>query len=121
MPSLQKLYLGGNPLLHLSLNELSITTIRAPLQLLDLSDCKIKILPDWGILPHLVFYNISNNPLKALDVKHFSVMCNLERVDLSKSFNEMRLCDVKPAVSWFQDKGVYFQLDDYSKLNSRGK
>ncbi|XP_049879619.1 toll-like receptor 4 isoform X2 [Pectinophora gossypiella] len=120
LPSLRKLLLSGNPLIHMSLDTLASTkTIRAPLQHLDLSDCKIKQLPDWGLLPQLIFYNISHNPLTSLEAKHFAVMCNLGNLDLSKSIDGIRLCELRPVVSWFQEKGVYFLLDDYTKLNSK--
>ncbi|KAG6458697.1 hypothetical protein O3G_MSEX011005 [Manduca sexta] len=119
LPSLRKLYLKGNPLLHLRLNDLMITRpIKAPLELLDISDCKIKELPQWGPLPQLIFYNISHNPLTTLDADHFAAMCNLAKVDLTESINDFKLCNLKPTVSWFQEKGVFFQLQDYTKLNS---
>lgn len=121
LPNLRKLYLSGNPLIHKDLNKIAETTIRAPLELLDISNCKIKVLPEWGLLPQLMFYNISHNPLKSLDVKYFPVMCNLAKIDITDSIENIRLCDLKPAISWFQDKLIYFHLEDYSTLNTRGK
>lgn len=94
--------------------------IRAPLELLDLSDCKIKILPEWGMLPQLRLYNISFNPLTKLEAKHFAVMCNLNTVDITKAIDDISLCALRPAVLWFQEKQINFDLDDYSKLNTRG-
>lgn len=121
LPSLRKLNLRGNPLLHKSFKDLDLSKpIRAPLELIDISDCKIKDLPDWGPLPQMKVYNISHNPLAALDVRHFADMCNLEKVDLSKSLNEMELCDMRPAVIWFQMTRIYFQDTDYSRLNTQG-
>ncbi|XP_023945293.2 tsukushi [Bicyclus anynana] len=122
LPSLRKLYLSGNPLLHLSLNEMIIhKPIKAPLELLDLSDCKIKELPDFGILPQMSFYNVSYNPLVKLDTHTFSSMCKLTKVDLSESIQNIKLCDLKMSIMWFQDRKIYFQikLDEYSQLNSR--
>ncbi|XP_075973696.1 uncharacterized protein LOC142974977 [Anticarsia gemmatalis] len=119
LPSLRKLYLKGNPILHKSLNALTIVRpIKAPLELLDISDCKIKQLPNWGSLPQLRFYNISHNPLTSLSTDHFAPMCNLERLDLTESTNDMQLCSMKSAVMWFQAKKIFFQLEDYSKLNT---
>ncbi|XP_013177231.1 PREDICTED: tsukushin [Papilio xuthus] len=120
LPSLRKLYLNGNPLLHMSLKDLTITKpIQAPLELLDLSDCKINKLPDWGILPNLVLYNISHNPLTTLEPQHFSTMCKLAKVDLTESIDNLKLCELKATVIWFQEKNVYFHLSDYNRLNTR--
>lgn len=120
LPSLRKLYLKGNPILYTS-NELAITRpIKAPLELLDISDCKIKVLPYWGSLPQLVFYNISYNPLTTLNTSHFAPMCNLEKVDLTESTDDLKLCSMRSPFLWFQEKRISFQLEDYSKLNTRG-
>ncbi|XP_072942530.1 uncharacterized protein Lapsyn [Epargyreus clarus] len=120
LPSLRKLYLNGNPLLHLSLSNLQITKpIKAPLELLDISENKLKVLPDWGILPQLLLYNISHNPLTSLEAQHFVSMCRLQKVDLTESINKVTLCNIKLTVTWFQEKHIYFQLGDYSRLNSR--
>lgn len=121
LPNLRKLYLSGNPLIHEDLNKIAQTSIAAPLELLDISNCKIKVLPEWDLLPQLMIYNISHNPLRSLDVKHFPVMCNLAKIDITNSIDNIRVCDLKPAILWFQARLIYFQLDDYSKLNSRGK
>lgn len=122
LPSLRKLYLRGNPILHKSFNELTIVRpIKAPLELLDISDCKIKQLPNWGSLPQLINYNISNNPLITLNTDHFAPMCNLQRVDLTESTTYLKLCSMRTAVLWFQAKRIFFQLEDYSKLNTRGQ
>lgn len=121
LPNLRKLYLSGNPLIHKDLNTLTQTTVRAPLELLDISNCKIRVLPDWGRLPQLMFYNISHNPLTSIDVKYFPAMCNLAKIDITKSIDNIKLCNLKPAITWFHDRRIYFVLDEYSTLNSRGK
>lgn len=122
LPSLRKLYLKGNPLLHKNFKELSIQKpIRAPLEKLDISNCKLKELPDWGSLPQMLFYNISHNPLTKLDAAHFAAMCKVEKIDLTESLDNMKLCDMRSAVTWFQAKKIYFQLADYTRLNTRGE
>lgn len=119
LPSLRSLYLRSNPLLHISLSNLNIQKpIRAPLEILDISDCKIKELPDWGTLPQLVTYNISHNPLTTLEVRHFALICNLKNVDITESLQLMKLCSLKPVVSWIQDKRIYLKLGDYTRINS---
>ncbi|KAJ2947938.1 hypothetical protein O0L34_g9731 [Tuta absoluta] len=122
LPSLRKLYLGGNPIVGQmgSLDKLAENKdIAAPLELLDISNCKLEHLPDWGLLPQLLLYNVSNNPLRKLEANHFAVMCNLGKVDLTKAIDDIPLCRLRQAISWFQDKRIFFQLDDYSQLNSR--
>ncbi|XP_047507032.1 toll-like receptor 2 [Pieris napi] len=120
LPTLRNLYLHGNPLLHIRLSNLQLTKpLKAPLELLDLSECKLKALPDWGILPQLLLYNISHNPLTSLEAQHFSSMCKLSKVDLTESIDSLELCDMRSTISWFQLKNIYFQLADYTKLNSR--
>ncbi|CAH0690664.1 unnamed protein product [Chilo suppressalis] len=120
LPSLRKLYLKDNPLLHLSLPKLQLhKPINAPLELLDISNCKILVLPNWGPLPHLIHYNISHNPLSILEPSHFAAMCKLEKVDLTSAIDNLPYCGLKPTIIWLQEKRVYFQLEDYSKLNAK--
>ncbi|CAG9796534.1 unnamed protein product [Diatraea saccharalis] len=64
------------------------TPIKAPLELLDISNCKIIVLPNWGILPHLTHYNISHNPLSTLEPSHFAPMCKLEKVDITNAIDK---------------------------------
>lgn len=120
LPSLRKLYLRGNPIFYKNMNALTIVKpIKAPLELLDISDCKIRELPDWGYLPQLQTYNISHNPLASLNTHHFASMCNLNKVDLTESLNSLKLCGIRSTILWFQQKRIFFQLEDYSKLNTR--
>ncbi|XP_013194213.2 tsukushi [Amyelois transitella] len=121
LPSLRNLYLKNNPLLHMSISNLHLSRpIKAPLELLDISNCKLEILPNWGTLPHLVHYNVSYNPLMSLEAQQFAAMCNLKKIDLTKSIEVINLCKIKTAVSWYQYKSINFILDsdDYKKLNS---
>lgn len=121
LASLRSLNLRDNPLIHMSLSNLNIQKpIRAPIEILDISNCKIRQLPNWGSLPQLINYNISNNPLMTLETRHFAAMCNLGKVDLTESLKLIELCDLKPSITWFHEKKIYFQLGDYSRLNSRG-
>lgn len=121
LPSLRKLYLRDNPVLPLSFQNLALhKPIKAPLELLDISSCKIEVLPSWGTMPHLSHYNISHNPLTTLDPAHFAPMCKLEKVDMTQAIHAIKLCDIKPAIVWLQYRNIYFQLDDYSKLNTKG-
>ncbi|XP_053622557.1 tsukushi [Plodia interpunctella] len=121
LPSLRNLYLKNNPLIHLSIGKLHLSRpIKAPLELLDISNCKFKSLPNWGTLPHLLQYNVSHNPLQQLEAQQFAAMCNLKKIDLTKSIEGINLCNMKSSVSWYQYKSINFilDLDDYKKLNS---
>lgn len=121
LPSLRNLYLSGNPLVTLDtdLKDLPLP-IKAPLEQLHLSSCGFRHLPDLGLLPQLLFYNISFNPLRSLEPKHFANTCNLKKLDISGSIDIMRHCDLRAAITWFEEKHIYFTLEDYSKLNSKG-
>ncbi|KAI8438622.1 hypothetical protein MSG28_011060 [Choristoneura fumiferana] len=120
LPALKKLHLSGNPLTHMDSSALS-KPIRAPIEYLDISDCGLTEIWNWGILPQLLFYNISQNSLRSLDVSHFVEMCNLRKVDMSKSIDRIRLCDIKPSIKWLQQRRVdYLLLDDsHVRLKSR--
>lgn len=120
LPSLRSLLLRRNPFLHAD-KELKLEKpIRAPLKNLDISNCKISKLPDWGDMPQLTDYNISHNPLEVLKTEHFSRMCNLEKVDLTESTNDLPLCGIKSTVMWFKLKRIPFVFDSkyYNKLNT---
>ncbi|KAM3967489.1 uncharacterized protein ACR2FA_010098 [Aphomia sociella] len=120
LPSLRNLYLKNNPLIHLSLSNIVLSKpIKAPLELLDISNCKLQKIPNWGVLPNLIQYNISHNPLVNIEAQHFAAMCALKKVDLTKSVQEIKTCDLKPTINWFQIKAIYFELDDYTKLNTK--
>lgn len=114
LPSLKKLQLNGNPLMQMDgqFNALS-RPIKAPLQYLDMSGCSLSKIWNWGIVPQLTFYNISHNPLADLEMSHFVDMCKLMKVDLTKSVDKVRLCDLKPTIAWLKRKRVdYLLLDD---------
>lgn len=122
LPSLRNLYLSGNPLVTLEAVMKTIPKpIKAPLEQLDLSNCRLFHLPDLGILPQLRFYNISYNPLRSLEAHHFARTCNLMKIDLTESTHLMKLCDQKAAALWLKEKRVYMILEDYSNLNSEGR
>lgn len=121
LPALKKLHLSGNPLTQMDSSALG-KPIRAPIEYLDISDCGLTEIWNWGILPQLIFYNISQNSLRHLEVSHFVDMCNLRKVDMSKSIDGIRLCDIKPSIKWLQQRRVdYLLLDDsHVRLKSRG-
>lgn len=119
LPQLSKLYLSGNSLNNLWTTDV-IRPIKAPLDYLDISDCEIKLLPDLGALPELLVYNISHNPLEAMEPEVFAQACKLNKVDMTGSIDKIKTCDLKPLIMWLDEKQVYFILDmqEYARINS---
>lgn len=122
LPSLRTLYLNGNPLIHLDSRAIALNKpIKAPLEILDISDCELRIIPDLGMLPHLTLFNVSHNPLISLEAKTFAQACKLKKADITASIDGVPLCELRPTITWFEDNKIYFELGDYSRLNSKGK
>lgn len=121
LPSLRKLYLSGNSLSYLDSEYEGISKpIKAPIELLDFSDCEMRDTPNLGVLPDLVFFNVSMNPLVSLKVDFFVQACRLAKVDITGAIDKIKLCDLTPSIIWFKEKHIYFALEDYSRLNTKG-
>lgn len=109
LPSLKRLYLSQN--LNANIAELidEIKPIQSPLEFLDLSFNEIEHLPDLGIMPHLVAYNISGNDLSNLEVKHFSGLCRLKFLynnNVTSYFDDP--CECWNVQRWLMDREVLF-------------
>ncbi|XP_011177863.2 relaxin receptor 1 [Zeugodacus cucurbitae] len=86
LPSLRNLYFDGNELFNLERDLKALETpIEAPLEYLNIADCGLKKLPDFGVLPKLWHMNASLNPLTDFSVNSLANMCNLKTVDLQKT------------------------------------
>ncbi|XP_055686584.1 toll-like receptor 4 [Lutzomyia longipalpis] len=86
LPLLRNLYIYSNNLYDLRTDLESIEKpIRAPLQLLNIADCRLGSVPDFGILPDLWHLNLSSNPLQHIQPQQFSPLCNLKTVDLNNT------------------------------------
>lgn len=93
LPMLRNLYVANNNLMFSSSNPFSLEEpVQAPLQVLSLAHCKIKLLPDLGVLPDLWQLNISSNPLSELSVEQFAPMCNLRQLDMNDTQPELCAC-----------------------------
>ncbi|XP_011177858.2 leucine-rich repeat and immunoglobulin-like domain-containing nogo receptor-interacting protein 2 [Zeugodacus cucurbitae] len=86
LPSLRNLYVDGNELFNLERDLQALQTpIEAPLEYLNIADCGLEYLPDFGVLPKLSHINASLNPLTDLTVDSLANMCNLKSIDLQKT------------------------------------
>jgi Leucine-rich repeat (LRR) protein len=80
--SLRNLYISGNNLVLLSQDLQRIPKpIAAPIQILSIADCRLRYMPDFGVMPDLWQLNISSNPLLDISVQHFAPFCNLKKLD----------------------------------------
>lgn len=100
---LRRLYFSDNP-------SLEIISLSAAfnLQYLSLSDCKLKELPDMGVLPNLQELNLTGNPLSTLTPVQLSSMCRLRTLyvpkSLYKSLNSE--CDCYKFLAWTAQKNI---------------
>ncbi|XP_058459365.1 uncharacterized protein LOC131435467 isoform X2 [Malaya genurostris] len=86
LPLLRNLYVSNNALHDLEEDLMLLDKpIRAPIQILNMADCWLTKLPNFGILPDLWQLNISSNPMTELTVEQFSPMCNLRSLDLNNT------------------------------------
>lgn len=88
MERLRNLYLQGNNLIHLESDLATVPKpIKAPLQILNLANCDLMKVPDFGILPDLWHLNVSGNYLLDVNADQFSPLCALSKID----FNDTRV------------------------------
>ncbi|GBP28162.1 Leucine-rich repeat transmembrane neuronal protein 2 [Eumeta japonica] len=119
LPSLRNLYMSGNALIYLDRELQSLQRpIKAPLENLDLSDCRIDSLPNLGVLPQLRMYNASQNRLSSLPLARLAETCNLWKMDLSGSIDNIDLCELKPTIVWMDQNRIIFNLDNYARINT---
>nr|XP_013119078.1 unnamed protein product [Stomoxys calcitrans] len=86
LPSLRNLYIDSNELINMERDlEALETPIRAPLEYINVADCGLQDIPNFGILPKLWHINASMNPLMDLSIERFANWCNLKSIDLTQS------------------------------------
>ncbi|XP_044747700.1 leucine-rich repeat and immunoglobulin-like domain-containing nogo receptor-interacting protein 1 isoform X2 [Coccinella septempunctata] len=106
LPSLQTLYLSQQ--MNSNIVEVLETTkpITCPLVHLDISYSEIERLPEMGLLPTLVKYNVSGNNLFELGVKHFSGLCGLRHlITENVSLSLTKPCECWNTNRWLISKG----------------
>lgn len=107
LPSLRKLYLSQNFLTSLDADLAKLERpIKAPLTYLNLAECKLKHMPDLGILSQLESLNVSHNQFSALEPVDFAKLCKLGDLDLTDTIISIKYCELKPAFTWFAHTGI---------------
>ena len=105
--TLRNLYVAGNNLVMLSSDLKTIEKpIPAPIQVLSIADCRLRFMPDFGILPELWQLNISNNPLVDIGVEHFAPCCNLKKLDWNNTDLLGNVCKCQRLTSALVAKNV---------------
>lgn len=111
LPSLRKLYLSENEWLNIIKTIEEAKPITSPLEYLDISAIHMKTLPDLGVMPYMVKYNISNIPDDVVvTAKHFAGLCNLkflENSKLSPIFEDP--CECHVVENWLRERKVRFK------------
>lgn len=91
LPLLRNLYVQNNNLKDLTRDLEKIDKpIAAQLQILNLAECNLYEIPNFGILPKLVNFNLSGNSLRGAELSDFSPYCNLKKVDFNNT--QMNIC-----------------------------
>uniref|UniRef100_A0A1Y1MJK5 LRRCT domain-containing protein n=1 Tax=Photinus pyralis TaxID=7054 RepID=A0A1Y1MJK5_PHOPY len=109
LPSLKRLYLSQNQNINIIDMIEQAKPISSPLELLDVSFDELKTLPDLGLLPYLLLYNISGNHLLNLKVSDIAGVCNLKvlaNANFSASFQNP--CDCWNFQQWLRNRDVAF-------------
>lgn len=109
LPSLQSFYFSQN--LNVNIVEVveNSKPITSPLVKFDISFSEIDTLPDLGIIPTLLKYNISGNNLLRLNVGHFAGLCKLQVLvtdNITLSLDDP--CDCWRVNWWLKEKRVKF-------------
>lgn len=111
LPSLRKLYLSENEWLNIAKAVEEAKPIISPLEFLDISAIPMEVLPDLGVMPYLLKYNISNLPEEVVvSVKHFAGLCNLkflENTKVSAKFEDP--CECLTLEKWLKERKVRFK------------
>lgn len=122
LPALEHLLLSKNVNMNVVDVVESAKPISSPLKVLDISYNDLEELPDLGVMPYLVKYNISGNDA-IMTVRSMAGLCSLKYLannDSKVYFEEP--CDCWTLGSWLQERGVHFtpfECDD--TINVAGK
>ncbi|XP_029159668.1 probable serine/threonine-protein kinase roco9 [Nylanderia fulva] len=98
LPYLHTLYLGENWLTDRMFN----VNVTSPLRILQLSDNKLRVIPNIGLQPTLLNLNVSNNFITSIRTEDLAPFCSLNDLDLTGNdirFNA-RSCDCQTFNAW---------------------
>lgn len=109
LPSLKKLFLSQNQNMNIIEVVEESSPITSPLERFDIGFNELETLPDLGVMPYLILYNISGNNLLNMSPKDVAGMCNLKKLandNFTVSFNVP--CDCWNVKNWFKERDVKF-------------
>lgn len=122
LPSLEQLLLSKNLNMNVVEAVESAKPISSPLKVLDISYNELDELPDLGIMPYLIKYNISGNDAN-MSVRSLAGLCSLKQfVNNDSTLNFENPCDCWILQNWLKERGVRFTpFDCYEETNVDGK
>lgn len=95
LPMLRNLYMANNVLRDLDRDLIRLEKpVSAPLEMINLADCRLNRLPNFGILPDLWKLNISSNAMTELALEQFLPLCNLKTIDVNNTQIPLCVCQV---------------------------
>lgn len=108
LPLLRNLYINDNALTHLA-SDLKLVNkpIRAPLQILSLSKCRLDSIPDFGILPDLYSLNISSNDLSQIEPHSLSAFCTMRKIGINET--RIPMCKCLQMSQYLRERRIYMQ------------
>ncbi|XP_055311112.1 chondroadherin-like isoform X2 [Sitodiplosis mosellana] len=107
LPRLRNIYYSDNPLLKIG-NDLKHLEkpITAPLQKLFMAYCDLSSIPDLGILPDLVYLNVSFNLFDEITPQQFSPLCSLNTLVIENS-THLSPCTCKSLQAYLDRRLIY--------------
>ncbi|XP_043461174.1 toll-like receptor 4 [Leptopilina heterotoma] len=104
LPRLEKLYIEENELTEAIFK----SEVTSPLTIIQASKNSIKKFPNFGPLPTLIYFNISENHIEKININDIASYCKLKTLDLSKnpiSFDD-NTCDCQYFNSWIKHHNI---------------
>lgn len=122
LPSLEHLLLSKNLNMNVVDAVEAAKPISSPLKVLDIGYNELEQLPDFGVMPFLIKYNISGNDA-TMSVRMFAGMCSLKYLvnnDSNVYFEDP--CECWTLQNWFREREVHFTpMECDNTINIDGK
>ncbi|KAF2891609.1 hypothetical protein ILUMI_14564 [Ignelater luminosus] len=121
LPSLKRLYLSQNQNINIVETVEEASPITSPLESLDIGFNDLETLPNLGIMPYLLLYNISGNNLDNMEIKDVAGLCNLKTL-VNDNFTTYftNPCDCWNIQRWLKEKKVKF-MEMLCEVQTQGK